>query len=263
MTESNLTIYEKAVTTGRPAEMLAQKHGFESIAQLAASLPQNARILDVGAGASLVGKEVAVLRPDISWTNFDYSYQNHAILDEVSANAPTNLAHTAGDATKLLEVYEPESFEAVFSYWLLPHLSIDDPQPAHDTAKAIFAITKNGGVMSVGPQTSGHRLLTLKSGPALKTVKDVSQSADTYADTVVAATKLPRTPRFTQKLANEVATPFFGTTYYTKREGKLAHVYHPQTGEYVSPLSLKGVATVGRLAVALAKHASKQRKANK
>lgn len=263
MSEQNLTVYEQAVTTDRPAEMLAQKHGFESLAQLADSLPQGARVLDVGAGASPFGKEVAMLRPDISWTNFDYSYQNPAILDEVSANAPTNLAHTAGDATKLAEVYEPESFDAVFSYWLLPHLSIDDPQPAHDAARAIFAITKNGGVMSVGPQASGHRLLTLKSGPALKVVKEGSQNADSYADRVVAATKLPKTPRFTQKLANEVATPFFGTTRYAKREGKLPHVYHPQSGEYVSPLSRKGVATAGRLAIALAKHASKQRKASK
>jgi ubiquinone/menaquinone biosynthesis C-methylase UbiE len=261
MTEQNLTVYEQAVTTDRPAEMLAQKHGFESLAQLASSLPEGARVLDVGAGASPFGKEVATLRPDISWTNFDYSYQNPAILDEVNVNTPTNLAHTAGDATKLAEVYEPGSFDAVFSYWLLPHLSIDDSKPAHDAAKAIFAVTKDGGVMSVGPQTSG--LLRLKSGPALTVIKDGSQSADRYADTVVAATKLSKTPRFTQKLANEVATPFFGTTRYAQRKGKLPHIYHPQTSEYVSLLSRKGVATAGRLAITLAKHAAKQRKATK
>lgn len=77
MTElATQTVYEKAITTDRSAEMLACKHGSEGVAQLAETLPQGARILDVGAGASPFGKEVAILRPDISWTNFDYSYQD-------------------------------------------------------------------------------------------------------------------------------------------------------------------------------------------
>lgn len=119
MTE-NLTVYEKAVTTDRPAEVLAQRHGFESVAKLAESLPANALVLDVGAGASPFGKEMAMLRPDVSWINFDYSYQDPAILDEVTNDAPSNVKHVAGDATRLSEIYESESFDAVFSYWFCP-----------------------------------------------------------------------------------------------------------------------------------------------
>lgn len=257
----NLTVYEKAITTDRPAEMLAHKHGFESVAQLAEMLPPNAQVLDVGAGASPFGKEVATLRPDVSWVNFDYSYQDPAIMEDVSEDTPANVKHVAGDATKLGEVYEPESFDAVFSYWLLPHLSIDDPSPAKEAAKAIFTATKTGGLMSVGPKASQKRLPSLKGGTAIRVVKDETLDADGYADKIVAETKLPKIGRYTQKLANEVATPFFGTTRYAKRDGRVPKVYNPDSGEYVSPFSRKGVRTAGRLVLAMATHANDQRKA--
>ena len=96
--------------------MLVHRHGFESVLQLAESLPIDARVLDVGAGASPFGKEVSTLRPDVTWLNFDYSYQEPAILDEVSKYTPSNVQHVVGDATKLGETYEPETFDAVFSY---------------------------------------------------------------------------------------------------------------------------------------------------
>jgi len=254
-----LTVYEKAVTTDRPGEMLARKHGFESMAQLAESLPQNARVLDVGAGASPFGKEVAALRPDITWVNFDYSYQDPAILEDITKDAPGNAEYVAGDATKLAETYKPESFDAVFSYWLLPHLSLDDPAPAREAAKAVFTVTKTGGLMSVGPKASQKKLPSLKAGKAIQVVKDENLDAESYADRVVAETRLSKTVRYTQKLANEVATPFFGTTRYAKR-GKNPKVYHPQSGEYVSAFGRKGVRTIGRLAIVLAKHAVQSHK---
>jgi ubiquinone/menaquinone biosynthesis C-methylase UbiE len=253
-----LAVYEQAVTTDRPAEMIAVKHGFESVAHLARTLPQNARVLDVGAGASPFGKEVSALRPDITWINFDYSYQDLAILDEVSKDAPDNVQHVAGDATKLSDAYEPESFDAVFSYWLLPHLSIDDPAPADEAAKAIFVVTKIGGLMSVGPRVNHKRLPSLKSGKAIHVVKSDTLDADSFAEQIVAETKLSKRGRYTQKLANEVATPFFGTTRYAKREGRVPKVFHPESGEYVSPFSPKGVRTAGRLAVAVTHYVRQQ-----
>lgn len=259
MTEQ-LTVYEKAITTDRPAEMLAQRHGFESVTQLAESLPPDAHILDVGAGASPFGKEVVALRPDVTWINFDYSYQDTVILDEVTQNTPDNVQHVAGDATKLSEQFEPESFDAVFSYWLLPHLSIDDLEPAKQAAKAIFDVTKTGGLMSIGPKASQKRMPSLKSSPAIQVIKDKAVTADNFAERIVAETKLPKIGRYTQKLANEVATPFFGTTRYAKREGRVPKLYHPESGEYVSPFTRRGVHTAGRLAVATARYVSNQRK---
>jgi hypothetical protein len=260
MTEQNLTIYEQAVTTDRPAEMLARMHGFADVAQLAESLAPHAYVLDLGAGASPFGKEVATLRPDITWINFDYSYHNPAILEEVTKDAPVNLYHVFGDATKLSDTYETETFDAVFSYWLLPHLSIDNLQPAKDSARAIFATAKLGGLMSVGPKSSQKRLPTLKPEPAIQIIKNEGLDAVSYAEIVVAETKLSKGALYRQRLANNAATPFFGTTRYTKRSGRVPKIYHPQSGEYVTPFSRKGVRTFGSLAVAVARHASNQSK---
>ncbi|MGV9002023.1 MAG: class I SAM-dependent methyltransferase [Candidatus Saccharimonadaceae bacterium] len=255
-----LNIYEKAITTERPAEMLAKKHGFENLALLAQALPTGAQVLDVGAGASPFGKEVASLRPDVAWVNFDYSYKDPAILAEVRQDVPSNVEHVAGDATKLAEMYAPETFDAVFSYWLLPHLSIDDTEPAKEAAKAIFTVTKPGGLMSVGPKTSQKRIPALKSGKAIKVAKDDTLDVDSYAERIVAETKLSKTERYIQKLANEVATQFFGTSRYVRREGGAPKVFHPESGEYVSILTRKGVRTLGRLAIATVRHAAAQRK---
>lgn len=258
-----LTVYEKAVTTHRPAELLARCHGYESLAQLAESLPTGAHVLDVGAGASPFGKEVAVLRPDVTWVNFDYSYRDPTIFDEVIKDAPDNIQHVAGDATRLSEQYEPYSFDVVFSYWLLPHLSLDNTEPAKQVATAIFDVTKSGGLMSVGPRVSHKRLPSLKSGKAIQVIKDATVTADSFTERVVTETKLPKIGRYIQKRANEVATPFFGTSRYAKREGRIPQVYHPESGEYVSPFTRQAVQTAGRLAVAMARQASRQRKQSK
>lgn len=254
-------IYEQAPTTDRPAELLAVKHGYENLAKLAESLPPNAKVLDVGAGASPFGKEVALLRPDIAWTNFDYSYNDPKILRDVELDSPANVIYLAGDATQLDESFAPETFDATFSYWLLPHLSIDSPEPAMAAARSMYTITKVGGTISVGPKASQKRTPSLKLEPALQLIKDASGTAEHYAETIVAATKLKPVTRYAQKLANEVTTPFFGTTRYTKRdEDKWGRqIYSPAQETYVSPLSRAGVKTVGKLAFRLASHAMQRK----
>lgn len=260
MSETSLpgrNIYEHAITTHRSAEKLARKHGFGFVGNLAESLPVGARVLDVGAGASPLGKEVAALRPDILWTNYDYSYFDSDILNEVSNDAPYNVQHVAGDATQLTDVYEPESFDAIFSYWLLPHLSLESPDPALVAAKAIFALTRQDGFMSVGPRAS-KLTVSLWSGPAIRVDKNKSWDADMYAKRIVQETTLIPSARFLQKTANEVATPFFGTSRYLKHDGRMPQLYHPESREYVTLLSPKSAQTIGRLTVALASHAVKQ-----
>lgn len=257
----NSNIYEKAITTDRSAELLARKHGYDSIAQLAEELPEGARVLDVGAGASPFGKEVAKLRPDISWVNFDFSYQDPDILKEAEQGAPDNVECIFGDATRLDEVFGAESFNIVFSYWLMPHLSLDNVEPAERVAEAMVMVTKPGGQISVGPIVGKNHFLSIKSGNSLRIYKDEDKSTESYVREIVDATKLSGLSRTLQKNANEVATPFFGTTRYGKREGKVPKIFDPKTGEYVSVISGQGIYTLGRLAVVLAKHATRRQRA--
>ncbi|MCB9823046.1 class I SAM-dependent methyltransferase [Candidatus Nomurabacteria bacterium] len=253
------TVYENAVTTHRSAESLARAHGFESVAELAEQLPEYAKVIDVGAGASPFGVEVAKLRPDITWVNFDYSYgADPEILKEVSIGAPSNVEYVAGDATKLTDVYEPETFDAVFSYWLLPHMSLDEPGPARAAAEAMYKVTKIGGRISIGSRND--RLRRLFGGKDQYNTE--SGSSEEFADKIVAGTKLSKSASYLQKLINETATPFFGTSRYAKREGKQKQIYDPKAGEYIPLSSKEGVKIRGRLAIELAKRAyiNKRRK---
>lgn len=251
----NLTIYEKAPTTARSADKLARRHGFENLAELAESLPAKANVLDIGAGASPFGREVAALRPDISWTNVDYSYRDPAILAEASHEAPDNLRFVAGDATQLETLCEPESADAVFSYWLMPHLSLEEDAPALAAAKQMHMVAKPGAFLSVGPRFRQLHDKSLHSPATYRAVKDETLThADEFAAAVVEATRLTGLTRRAQTLHNEVVTPYFGTSRNRRRDNGARVVLEPQTGEYVKMRSRRGMKTVGGLAVAVARH---------
>lgn len=117
--------------------------------------------------------------------------------------------------------------------------------------------------MSVGPKASHKRLPSLKSGAAIQVVKDENLDPDSYAQQIVRETKLPAMGRYTQRMANEVATPFFGTTRYARRRGRTLDLYDPESGQYLPPLTWKSARTAGHLAVAMAQHALNQRKAKR
>ena len=253
--------YELVPTTDREGDFLSKKHGFDGVAELAASLPKGAQVLDVGSGASPFGREVAELRPDVTWTNFDYSYNDPRILNEVSARAPGNIHYVAGDATKLDEIYDPESFDAIFSYWMVPHLSIDSPEPAKEAVRAMFSLAKVGAPISIGPVSSKGRGANIRSffvqGNAHKVVKSAGMNPDEFADTIVAKTKLPRFARFTQKTANEVVTPLLGTSRWATNDGRIPRVYNRESGEYVSPFTAAGVHTTKEVVLAGGRHVAK------
>ena len=139
-------------TTGRTADTLARRHGYKNVTDLASSLPSHAEVLDVGAGASSLGRTIARLRPDVHWTNLDFSYHDERMLRDVSHDAPSNLTFIAGDATKLDHYIEPTSIDAVFSYWLFPHLSLYDRQTALTAAKQLYKAVKPGGILAIGPR---------------------------------------------------------------------------------------------------------------
>jgi ubiquinone/menaquinone biosynthesis C-methylase UbiE len=257
----DLTIYEKAMTTGRPAHKLARKHGFKSVGQVADFLPEEASVIDVGAGASSFGKAVALLRPDITWVNYDYSYKEPYILDEVSKNAPANVHFVQGNAVNLVQEFAPETFDAAFSYWLFPHLSLDDIDPAKLAARAIFNVTKPGGLISIGPEMSKSRLPVLpsiQSQKSIRVTKDGTQDAESFADMMADKTSVRGYTRFVEKLSNEVMTTNLGTSrYFMPGDRFRPLVYDPEKGEYVKVLSLRGIRIAGGLILASARYVQK------
>lgn len=254
--------YELVPTTLRTADTISQKHGFENVAKLAASLPENANVIDVGSGASPFGKTVAELRPDVTWTNFDYSYNDPDILQEAGNGAPENISFLAGDATKLSDVFDTESFDAVFSYWMIPHLSLYETEPAKEAAKAMFVLAKNGAPISIGPAIENGHGPAIRSRKALRVTKNSStMNQDSFAEMIVDKTRLPRFARFTQRTANEVVTPLLGTSRWAVRDddGK-PKIFSRQNEEYVSPFSRTGLRTVGEIVLNGSRHVAEQHK---
>jgi hypothetical protein len=254
------TKYEHVVTTERSAELLSRIYGFSQIAELIASIPKNASILDIGAGASPLGSEVASRRPDVTWTNLDYSYYDTTILNDIRSTAPKNLKYVAGDATKLREAVGTQKFGMVFSYWMLPHLSLYEAGPAMLAAKALFAATESGGSLFIGPILRHYRLPRIKPIPGKEFKKGDFKTAAEFAETVVALTTARGIPRFIPIIANEVETPYFGTSRYFKRQGHKNYVLDPKSGKFINPFSGRGVVIAVQLVARTARFFSQRRK---
>jgi hypothetical protein len=233
-------------TTARRANFVVSRHGFENIASLAGSLPLEAVAIDVGAGVSPLGNEVATLRPDIQWINFDFSYIDPAILAEAAMDAPKNVEFVQGDASRLSEEYPPGTFDALFSYWLMPHLSLYTTETAKKTAAGMFDVAKYGGYLSIGPITGGF--VAQRRGYHLIKTEDVSR--EEFAQEVADKTRLRGARLIKQRVNNEAVTAALGTTRHMKRSPKLGIKQFPVRGSdnyhsMLNPLTLPTAAKMG------------------
>jgi Methyltransferase domain len=258
---SEALLSETAVTTQRSAETLAQLHGFESLDAFVDSLPQDARVLDIGAGVSTFGRDVAKERPDITWVNFDFSYLEERVMQRVTQdpNTPPNLLHIAGDAKNIdgIPELEPESFDAVLSYWLLPHISLDGKEGAAAIAANAFRLARPGALLSLGPADGEKKFLpTYKSGNAIQRIKYSELGEEEYASWIAEATYLHHPiERIAQKAVNATVAPYFGTSQYYETDAKTGKrkVLDPHSGELVDPVSVRGARIAGELGFLLGK----------
>ena len=232
-------------TTGRGAEALARKHGYKNLASLVRSLPPKAKVLDVGAGASPLGKEIALLRPDIHWTNLDFGYYDKQILDEAKKGAPPNLKLVAGDVTRLEAFVKPNSMDAVFSYFLFPHLSTYDEQLALAAAKQVYATLKPGGVSVIGPRLRPWFHPAGKEGTSWRATKSSQLTAEAYGREVLRQTLLSAFSRYIRRAFNAAVFEVFGTSRYLKGGSLVSQrVYNPNTGQYISIYAPAGILLV-------------------
>jgi hypothetical protein len=185
-------------STGRTPHFLAKQYGYDSAKRFADALPEGAVVIDVGSGVSKLGHFVAKHRPDITWVNADLAYANPDLLTEASEGAPDNLEFVAGDVI----AFSPElhafrgKADRVYSYWMLPHLSINSPTLAEKAAGTMWELLKPSGQLAIGPIRSGwlyykHSLQFGKRTPKTQAAKVIAR-----------ATKLHWLPRKIQGLGN-------------------------------------------------------------
>jgi len=234
-------------TTDRTAAVLARRHGYKTVENLAKSLPPQANVLDVGAGASTLGREIANLRPDIHWTNLDFSYHDKQILIDVSRGAPTNLEFIAGDAAKLDDFIKPGSMDAVFSYWLFPHLSSYNQEMALAAAVQLYKATKNGGLLAIGPCKPLLLHHPHPWGKSWRVVKSKDLTADSYSHEILCLTNLSSASHYVRDVLNMAAFDVFATSYYVKGSNMLTRmVYDPASGKHIRAYSPRAVRLVGK-----------------
>jgi SAM-dependent methyltransferase len=250
-------IYRLAPTTDRDAGLLAKRHRFDSLASLIEFLPRSANVLDVGAGLSNLGVTVARSRSDIHWTNFDYSYNDLSILGRAQADAPENMSFVAGDATNLTQTYQDEEFDAVFSYWMFPHLSIDSRLPAEDVARQIYRVARQGALISIGPKTDKHLFPLWHEKKSIRVQKNPMVDEGEFAEEAVRATKLGPLMRYVSIIDNVVGTQTVGTTAGIQGGGFIPHIYDQRIDAYVSPFSHSGARIIGRVAIATCRYIAK------
>lgn len=140
-------------TTGRKVDFHLKQLGYNSLEYFAASLPKNAVVADVGAGLSRLGHHVAELRADITWVNIDPCYKDRDILQSASKDLPSNMTLYDGN---IVDGFNPpkelkEGADIVFSYWLLPHLSLESDEPAKKACEHMLGLLKPTGKLIVGP----------------------------------------------------------------------------------------------------------------
>lgn len=147
----NLPIYAKSPMSVRNPDMLAHEYGYYDVEEMAGALPEGARIADIGAGESALGRYICSWRDDVDWTNIDVRYNNLSILNELSQGAPDNLHHVAGDVLGLLEACESGQFDHVYSYWMIQHLCLEDFELGVQGTRNMLEVAKPTGRVAIGP----------------------------------------------------------------------------------------------------------------
>lgn len=142
--------------TASSADYLAGLYGQgASIDEFARSLPQDARVADIGAGLSDFGHQVATLRPDVSWTNVDLNYAEdrhhpqHELFRKAQDKAPENLHAVAASALALPA--ELRGQDIVCSYNLLTHFRRINFNLGHQALTSMVELLNDEGQLMVGP----------------------------------------------------------------------------------------------------------------
>lgn len=143
--------HEFVPISARSAEQLATHfYGFSSVEELAQGLPNDAQVLDVGAGRSNFGKTVAGLRPDITWINGDvqYPWLHDCEVEEIFRGKPDNVHYVTLDI--LRPCLQEGTFDRIFSHAMLPYIELTERKLAHRAVMNMASALRDGGLLFLG-----------------------------------------------------------------------------------------------------------------
>lgn len=243
-------LYELAPVNGRDASIQAHYYGYASVDHLAADLPAGARVIDVGAGITNLGKEVAVRRPDISWVYFDRCYSSQELLRQAQGNdTPPNVSFTNGDITRIEESgLAAGSFDRVFSSRLVPHIDMESPELARLALSNMASLLRADGDMRILRRFYPFlrdRLLG-RAGFVHVTRQELEEKGNSVLEHALAHIRLPRFYRWKQILHNVHATAHFGRAQWSLPDAKgrarpaRGLIWDPQHETFVPRRSLRG-----------------------
>lgn len=190
-----------APSTRRSAKTLADFYGFDSPRAMAESLPKDARVADIGAGQSKLGRTITDLRDDVTWLNVDLRTGLFRFSQRQQRDSAPGLQYLKADIFHL--PVASGSLDRVYSSWLLPHIRLDSQELAIQAVHNMAALLKHDGVMAVAalgsetvavaeyydaPQATAERMVnTVAFGP----ISGFIQRANNIARGVLFLDRLP------------------------------------------------------------------------
>lgn len=176
-------------TTGRTPHFLAKRYGYKSLSDFINDIPRNATVIDAGAGLSLLGHAVAKRRPDVIWLNLDPFYKNER-HQAAASDAPPNVRYMAEDISKPSSKLAKLKVARIYSYWMLPHLSIYSDEPVRRVAGVMWDMLSPSGVIMVGPDYP-YRFASLKK-PARYIRFTKKDSREAVQNRMARMTRMPK-----------------------------------------------------------------------
>lgn len=220
----NVPLHELAPTNGRSADAQAFYYGYDSAADLAADLPPNANVIDVGAGISNFGRVIAYQRPDVSVTYFDLRYDNPYLLNQaMGEDSPPNVSYVKGD---ILDISEGslliESFNRAYSSRLIPHIELEDAGLARNAILNIGQLLKTDGYMMLLCRFYPLLRDKLLCHPAAIRImkQELLENPDLTLEHAISAIRLPDIHRWWQKVNNVHATAHYGQARWRQPDEK-------------------------------------------
>lgn len=199
---SRRPIHELAPTTRRSAKLLSRIYGFQTPEAFSQSLPDDAVVVDFGAGNSRFGAAIAELRPDIQWLNVDLRYGSGYPSKRARSAAPANLQYIGADV--LSPCLRPASADRVLSNALLPHIAMTEEKLALDAIHNMGSLLKDDGEMMLGKRFTSWAFRAKPDGAVHITAGEFAADPLQCAEYALDQVRLPGSVEATQYVLNHV-----------------------------------------------------------